>query len=121
MKIELSDQLHEDNAGNESGYQRAHASFTAQFGEDDSKTLLIAFVEAMEQILTEIDTHVFHRDGVLLSRLTHRVIGMCPMYLATETADMARSIEIELKLGDWAKVENLCVLLRTSFQKYLGE
>ena len=120
MESNLLKQLREEHSDNESAYQRAQVSFTSQFGEDDCKSLLKAFVEAMELLLARVGTHVQDHDGVSLKRLTHRVIGICPIYFAIETADIAQSIEDELQLGDWAKVEELCGQMTLSFQKYLG-
>jgi HPt (histidine-containing phosphotransfer) domain-containing protein len=120
MEVKLLKQLREEHSDNASAYQRAQISFTSQFGEDDSKTLLKAFVETMELLLAQVDTHVHHHDGDSLRRLTHRVIGICPIYFASETADIAQRIEDELKLEDWAKVEELCGQMTLSFQKYLA-
>jgi HPt (histidine-containing phosphotransfer) domain-containing protein len=120
METGFLKQLREKHSDSESAYQRAYVMFTAQFGEDDCNALLKAFVEAMETLLAEVDTHVENHDGISLKRLTHRVIGMCPIYLARETAELAQNIEDELTLGDWAKVEKLCGQMRSSFQRYLG-
>jgi hypothetical protein len=121
MEVEVSEQFPENSASHENNYQRAYTLFAQQFGEKDTRSLLTAFVEAMELLLIEVDAHVAQRDAVLLKRLTHRVIGMCPVYLATETAALGEMIEAELMLGDWSKIEDLRRQLRTSFQKYLGK
>lgn len=99
--------------------QDAHDSFIRQFGAETSQVLLRDFVAAMETLLTEIELQVHQRDKVELKRLTHRIIGLCPIYMAKEAAMIGQMIEDELKVGDWVKISQLQEQLRNSFKTYL--
>ncbi len=107
-----------DKAG--SGYQQALENFTQHFGLETALTLMTEFVNAMKEVLPELEDSVPSKDITRVMPLTHRLIGLCPIYKAGHLADIGQAMEREMARGDWQAVEEHSSQLSPAFSLYMG-
>lgn len=73
--------------------------------------LLLVFVERLPEILNEIRDQYEHSDWEVLSEKIHSLKGTGGNYGFNELTDVARSIEEEIRNGEYDRIEALLVQL----------
>ena len=103
-----------------SGYAHALEDFTNHFGLETALMLLTEFVEALKVVLPDLEASVPTKDPTRVKPLTHRLIGLCPIYKASKLADIGQAMEAEMARGDWQAVEKQSSQLTAAFTEYMG-
>ena len=107
-------------ADSKCGYDQALVTFTGHFGRETAVSLLDEFVEAIEELIPDLEAKMRTRDMLQVTPLTHRLIGLCPVYKAGRLADLGHMMEQEMRRGDWLAVESHNQQLRAAFAEYMG-
>lgn len=102
------------------GYNDALESFTSGFDRAIAKNLLNEFVEAIESVLNELSEKTPSRNMKIVKPLTHRLIGLCPIYKAHRLSEISQLMEKEMLLDRWDGIEAHVLECRDAFAEYMG-
>ena len=102
------------------GYNEALENFTSGFDKTIAKNLLNEFVEAIESVLNELHEKAPSRNIKLIKPLTHRLIGLCPIYKANRLAEISQLMEKEMAADRWDSIESHVIDCRDAFALYMG-
>jgi HPt (histidine-containing phosphotransfer) domain-containing protein len=102
------------------GYNEALESFTECFDKTVARNLLNEFVEAVESVLNELHEKAPSRNLKMVKPLTHRLIGLCPIYKANRLSELSQAMEKEMALERWEQIEAHVIECRDAFAQYMG-
>jgi HPt (histidine-containing phosphotransfer) domain-containing protein len=101
-------------------YNEALACFTANFDSAAAHQLLSEFVQAVEELLEELGDIVKMRRLSEIKPVTHRLIGLCPVFQAHQLAELAQLLDNDVQLEDWQAIELRLLACREAFRSYIG-
>lgn len=100
------------------GYQLALASFETQFGADVAQELVDEFFDALNSMVEDLRQALSERQTQPIKVVTHRLIGLCPIYHADPIATLSRKIEDELPSENWTAIDEHCKQLFEEYESY---
>jgi HPt (histidine-containing phosphotransfer) domain-containing protein len=94
------------------------AELEVKLGTKEAGPLLLEFLEAFQSTHEQLKVEIGAKDAAAVRKLTHRLIGLCPVFNAQELADLALAIESSIKSSDWQSAQTSCDELDKKFGEF---